>query len=472
MPQPRHVHKVAKLPIIAGSLDRVALDEFCMQPCDGIREGAQLRLQVGEDLSTTVDSDDDLHGALHHSAVRAATQLVCGLNPLSYRRPMLSRPLVIASSLFALIGAGCDAKQPVVDSVTATAEPTVDAEEPWTNLDAQLAPSLAKLPALAAVVFTPDGIEAAGAVGVRKHGDATPVTLRDKFHLGSCTKAMTATVAARLVERGRISWTTTVADVWPREALHAAMSSITLQELLSHTAGVPASLPADRPDVWSTMWAEQGDPRATRRKVAMALLGRAPAQPRGTFAYANAGYVVAGAMLEAAADKDWEALMRVELFEPLGMQGCGFGSQASPDRVDQPWPHELVDGEMSAGTDKAWDNPRPAGPSGTVHCPPLDWAKFGQLHLGDGGTFLTSSSMKVLHEVGSSGSYALGWMVQERDWAGGTAISHSGTNTLNFAIMWAAPAKRKGVLVMTNIGYDGVFEVMDAVVADLIRDHF
>ena len=68
------------------------------------------------------------------------------------------------------------------------------------------------LPALAAIVFDDQKVIASGAIGVRKFGDPTLVTIEDSFHLGSCTKAMTATLAARIVERGDISWTTTVKE--------------------------------------------------------------------------------------------------------------------------------------------------------------------------------------------------------------------------------------------------------------------
>jgi hypothetical protein len=49
-----------------------------------------------------------------------------------------------------------------------------------------------KLPALAGVIVTSKGVAAIGAVGVRKAGTKVPVTIDDRFHLGSDTKAMTA----------------------------------------------------------------------------------------------------------------------------------------------------------------------------------------------------------------------------------------------------------------------------------------
>src|ERR1035437_8521489 len=52
------------------------------------------------------------------------------------------------------------------------------------------------LPALAVAVVKDGRICDRAAVGVRKLGESTPVTTNDVFHIGSCTKSMTATLAA------------------------------------------------------------------------------------------------------------------------------------------------------------------------------------------------------------------------------------------------------------------------------------
>src|SRR5215470_14160319 len=63
---------------------------------------------------------------------------------------------------------------------------------------------------MAAAVLRGERIIAQGVAGVRKRGSAERVTLDDRFHLGSCTKAMTATLVAMLVEEGKLNWTTTL----------------------------------------------------------------------------------------------------------------------------------------------------------------------------------------------------------------------------------------------------------------------
>src|SRR5688572_495278 len=69
-----------------------------------------------------------------------------------------------------------------------------------------------KLPALAVVVVKDGKIVDRAATGVRKSGDPTPVTTNDVFHIGSCTKPMTATLTAMLIEAGKLRWDTTIGD--------------------------------------------------------------------------------------------------------------------------------------------------------------------------------------------------------------------------------------------------------------------
>src|SRR5262245_2656 len=74
------------------------------------------------------------------------------------------------------------------------------------------------LPALAAAVISENRVLTVGAVGVRKLGERVPVTAHDQFHLGSCTKAMTATVAGMLVQEKKLAWDSTLAGVFPKMA--------------------------------------------------------------------------------------------------------------------------------------------------------------------------------------------------------------------------------------------------------------
>ncbi len=104
-----------------------------------------------------------------------------------------------------------------------------------------------KVPAMAAALVTDKGLQKIAAIGTRKWGTDSPVTTNDLWHLGSDTKAMTATLAATLVEEGRLKWTTTVAEVFPElaDTFDPGFHDVNLLQLLSHQAGLPANLDYD-----------------------------------------------------------------------------------------------------------------------------------------------------------------------------------------------------------------------------------
>jgi CubicO group peptidase (beta-lactamase class C family) len=336
------------------------------------------------------------------------------------------------------------------------------------------------LPALAAVVSLGGKVVGLGAVGVRKLGDETPVTAGDKFHLGSCTKAMTATLAATFVEEGRINWNSTLADVFAdlKDAMHADYRGVTLEQLLQHRAGFSTETDPEAGALWTLLF--QGKLKGTLREQRHAysdlVLREAPIHPPGSkFAYSNRSYVVAGAMLEQVADGAWEDLLRKGVFEPLQMTTAGFGPMATPKMIDQPWSHRERDGKLQPVDPGPFgDNPLMLGPAGTVHCSPGDWAKFLMDHLrgarGDVG-LLKPETYTRLHTPPEEGDYACGWGTVERDWAGGRALTHGGSNSLNFCTAWLAPQRDFAAAVMTNSGRDAASEACNDVVGKLIRKY-
>jgi len=339
------------------------------------------------------------------------------------------------------------------------------------------------LPALAGAVIKEGRTAAAGAVGVRKYGDKTPVTLNDQFHLGSCTKSMTATLAGMFIEEGKLRWDSTLAETLPAMAakMHPDLRAVTLEQLLQHRSGqTEDSDPAAGP-LWKLIDEKKlpNEPRQQRAAYAEMILAEEPAsKPGSTYEYSNRNYALAGVILESIADKPWEELITERLFRPLGMKTAGFGAMGTPGKIDQPWQHQmaffgLVRLPVEPGP-KA-DNPPAIGPGATVHCSIGDWTKYLRCHVrpkGDGalpkGNLLKPETYRRLHTPSFGGNYAGGWRVLHRAWAGGRVLTHSGSNTMNFAVAWLAPLRDCAVLAMTNQGGPQAAEACDEVCSGLI----
>ena len=326
------------------------------------------------------------------------------------------------------------------------------------------------LPALSAAVIVDGKLKAQGAAGVRKKGDETAVTANDKFHIGSCTKSMTATLAAILVEDGLIEWDSTIGEVLEELPMKEGYRDATLRQLLAHTAGFPTQVP---PPIWMVAWQMKGELAAQRRLFAKLMLDQEPSYQSGEgWEYSNTGYTVAGVMLEEVTGKAWEDLMQERLFKPLGMKSAGFREPASEGKVDQPWGHHLSTKPEPPG--RKADNPNAIAPAGVVHCSMEDLARYVRFHsLKETGTVLKQAeSFDTLHEVvAEKENYALGWKVVDRGWAKGKALTHGGSNGMWATVMWLAPERDFAVVVSSNIAMSVAAKPMDDIAAALIETY-
>jgi CubicO group peptidase (beta-lactamase class C family) len=336
------------------------------------------------------------------------------------------------------------------------------------------------LPGLTAMAVKGGRILASGAAGVRRQGTATRITVDDAINLASCTKWMTATIAARLVDRGVITWTARVRDLFPNYgSFHPAFADITLEELLAHRAGVQDGATwAARHNAW--LLAQTGSITELRRGVAERTLTDPPQVPRDTYLYANQGYAVAGVMLEIASGKSWETLIDEEVFQPLRMTTARLGISFPTNEVPPPG----VVGHTKA-TRASVPVPLPAnppttitrlqasaGPGGYVVCTLRDWGRFLHMHALDAPGYLTPASVQKLRTPfrGSEG-YALGVGAANRPWATpGQALNHSGDIFGENCVFWMSPGRDFVLMAFTNTatGDDSSFAALNAVVSLLI----
>lgn len=327
------------------------------------------------------------------------------------------------------------------------------------------------VPALGAGLLRSGQMEVLEVRGVRKVGFQSVAQEEDAFHLGSCTKAMTSTLAAVLIEDGKLKWTTTMEEIFPEYSLHPSFKTMTFETLLVHRGG----LPVDEHTLFRLVTTME--PTSGRVLITKALLEREPAySPGSEHRYSNFNYIIAGHALEKISGKSWELLLAEKIFAPLEMGSCGFGvtsrlEDGSPSTI---WAHERTNGATIA---KHFDNPLTFGPASTVHCSLRDWGKFLSIHVkGFNGesSFLKSETFKKLHSPHPSkdSSYTYGgWNLLQRNWAGGPVLTHNGSNLLNYSVVWIAPKKNAALMGTTNIGGEDAFRAADDALQLMISQH-
>ncbi len=298
------------------------------------------------------------------------------------------------------------------------------------------------LPALAGAIVKSDGVLASGVVGVRKSGSSVAATLQDDWYLGSCTKIMTATLIGLLIDDGKVRFESTIADEFPDLAakLPEIVRKITVEQLLAHRAGLP----------WEADWIplSRHGSLTDQRLGAVLAAGSVElvAPPGARFNYSNWDYVILGAIAERITGRPWEELMRERVFSPLKMEHVGFGGTGTRGQIDQPWPH--VRGFPMYSNGAEIDFPPVVAPAATIHCPIGEWAKFIEDELkGLRGepSLLSAQTFKHLYALEGIGKV-------ERDWAGGIAYHHSGTNNMNYANVWFAPTRNVAFVTCSNDG--------------------
>jgi len=305
-----------------------------------------------------------------------------------------------------------------------------------------------KLPAMGVAFVSTEDIHAFATCGFRAANSDQGVELHDQWHLGSCTKAMTATLAAKLVAQGVLDWDLTLAQVYGADAVQPDLREVTFRQLLGHRSGLTANPVGGYPRVSINQ-----NPRA-RDETARTYVAKKPEFPVGSFHYSNLGYVIAGSIMEQATRTSWENLMSNFVFQPMGMRSAGFGSPGTtvtnPPRVI----YGHVEGQPTSD-----DNPRSMGPAGTVHASIADWGKFVQHHLqGAAGKtrYLDQEHFQNLH--GSVQSYPLGWFIKQS--GGVPSLWHNGSNTYWYCEAYLYPSEGYAILVTTNAG---IAESMPAV---------
>lgn len=311
------------------------------------------------------------------------------------------------------------------------------------------------LPALGAVVVSSSGIESLGVVGRRASSHDARVEGDDRWHLGSITKSMTATVAARLVEQGRIDFDTRVGTVLGEAfpSMRRVFRRVTLAELLGHRGGLPRDLVGL--EVWEQLDIEADAPRSQRRALLEEVLSRRPAlRPGSGHLYSNAGYVLAATMLEAVSGQSWEELMVAELFRPLALESAGIGAPGiDGEQPDQPWGHRAGNGLQPMPPGPFADHPPALGPAGTVHMNLADLGRYLHAHLvglaGD-TAFLPRELFQRLHAPLPGQDYALGWWQESSQRTDAAIHVHEGSNTFWFALVWLIPAQDVAIAVVTN----------------------
>jgi CubicO group peptidase (beta-lactamase class C family) len=171
----------------------------------------------------------------------------------------------------------------------------------------------------AAVLVTKDGeVLLRKGYGLAEMELSVPIEPDMVFRIGSVTKQFTAAAILLLEQRGKLSVDDDIRKHLPDYP--TAGRTIRIEHLLTHTSGIRSY--TDMPAFWERMREDLtvDELIATFRDEPLGF------EPGEKYAYNNSGYVLLGAIIEKASGKSYEAFLRENIFEPLGMSRTYYGS--------------------------------------------------------------------------------------------------------------------------------------------------
>ncbi|WNM32195.1 serine hydrolase domain-containing protein [Streptomyces sp. Li-HN-5-11] len=308
------------------------------------------------------------------------------------------------------------------------------------------------IPGLAVGVLADDR-EIHACHGVTSVDTPLPVDDRTLFHVASVTKTFTATALMRLAAQGRVDLAAPVRRYVPelRLADEDAAARVTVENLLNHTAGLE----------WNLIDTEGQDGSLAAFVAKMAGLGMIA--PPGTRAsYSQAGYNLAGRVVEAVTGLGFEKAVAALVLEPLGLSNTFFDLDEVMIRKFAVGHRRDDDGTLRPA--RPW-RAFPAGargnnPGGGIVSSVGDLLRWARFHLGTGEGVLPAAALERMKRqtVALRGStlgdaFGICWFLREVD--GVRTIGHGGSGNGQFAELLIVPERNFAVVCLANAGPEG-----------------
>lgn len=320
-----------------------------------------------------------------------------------------------------------------------------------------------RIPGLAVGVQRGERVVFAGGFGVTRVGGDTAVTERTIFHMASVTKPFVATAIVQLVEQGKVSVDSPVVRYLPEFRMQSPDArSITLRQVLNHTAGLP--------DVTNYAWDQpEYDDGALERYVRGLADSSLAAPPGSVWDYSNIGFELLAHVAATVSGESFEDYVQRHILTPLGMRKSTL-LMTDVDSTLLAWGHVHRGTEVAPARAYPY-NRRHAG-SSTLHSNVVDMLRWASANLRrgelDGRRILADSSYDDLWTATRDMTadlqaryaragltppwqrYAIGlsWFLLTDK--GRQLVNHSGGDLGFRSDLYLVPAESLAVVVMAN----------------------
>jgi len=291
-----------------------------------------------------------------------------------------------------------------------------------------------------------DGRAYAQGFGVTNVSFPAPVDTQTLFQIGSTGKTFTATAVMRLVERGDLELDLPVRRYLPDFRLRDpdVQRRVTLRHLLTHTGGWAGDLFPDT---------GRGDDALARAVAALRKVRQLT--PLGSvWHYNNAGFYVAGRILEKVTGMSYERAIKELLLDPLGMSHSFF-------LAEDLLPYRVATGHAEhrgKQIPQPWWGLRSVAPAGGLVSDVVDQLRWAEFNLGDGRApggdrLLKRATMTMMQRPqAKAGAMAdavgISWLLDDVDAT--RIVSHGGTTIGQLSTFAMVPLRKLAITTLTN----------------------
>ncbi|WP_198425751.1 MULTISPECIES: serine hydrolase [Microbacterium] len=362
---------------------------------------------------------------------------------------------------------------PGADALATVTRAQVDAAVDDLEASVESAMEASGTPGIAVGVVYEGEVLYAEGFGVRDLDSGEPVDADTVFALASVSKSIGASVVARAIDEGYVSWDTPVAEHLDGFTLSDPYvgSHVTIADMYAHRSGLFKHAGDELEEI--------GYDRAT----ILERLSLIPLAPwRSTYAYGNFDITAAGESVARAAGEEWPDLSERLLYEPLGMTSTSSRYEDLESRENRALGHLPLNGEWVVTPDQRQpDEQSPAGGVSSNITDLMTWLSMllaGGEH--DGEAFVEASSLVPAMSpqiVGSppssfgsrAGYYGYGFNVGTTP-GGLVDVNHSGAFLLGTGTVFKLlPGAGLGIVVLSNASANGVPEGIAARFLDIAQ---
>ncbi len=272
----------------------------------------------------------------------------------------------------------------------------------------------ASQPGMAVLVARGDEVLYRGARGAASIELGVPLSPDQVFRLGSITKQFAAAGVLKLAEDGKLSLDDPLAKF---VSGYPGGDKVTVRMLLNHTSGIRSY--TDMPGVMDGPIQKT----VTTAQLIDTFKNEKPDfAPGAGWHYNNSGYVLVGAVIEAASGMPWHAYLKKSFFDPLGMKHTGYGDETLAMIPGHVMGYTLVDDKWAVAKYLSMTQPHAAGALVSTVDDLLRWNRA----LHEGRVLKADSYRQMITPVGKATEEKYGFGITHEQLRGQGMLQHGG----------------------------------------------